>query len=54
MSGTSQVQLGTTLCKIAEELNGAMNGDDFHYGVLIFLCSPDPTINEFVNGDVTP
>lgn len=54
MSGTSKMQLGTTHWKIAEELNGAMNADDFHYEVLIFLCSPGPSIKELINGDVTP
>jgi type I restriction enzyme M protein len=37
MSNTSQKQLGTTLWRIADELRGAMNADDFRDYMLSFL-----------------
>ncbi|HEY0459846.1 MAG TPA: type I restriction-modification system subunit M [Pyrinomonadaceae bacterium] len=37
MTGTNQTQLGNTLWKIADELRGAMNADDFRDYMLSFL-----------------
>ncbi|MCP9887327.1 SAM-dependent DNA methyltransferase [Cyanobium sp. ATX 6A2] len=54
MSGTSQKQLGTMLWKIADEMLGAMNADDFLYEVLIFLFSRGPSIRRYIHVDVDP
>jgi type I restriction enzyme M protein len=54
MRGTIQKQLGTTLWKIADELRGAMNADDFRYEVLIFLFSRGSSIKGYILVDVNP
>jgi type I restriction enzyme M protein len=54
MSGTIQTQLGITLWKIADKLRGAMNADDFRYGVLISLFSRVPSIKRYIHVDVAP
>ncbi|MEI6110983.1 MAG: hypothetical protein WCP63_04815 [Cyanobium sp. ELA712] len=54
MRGTIQKQLVTKLWKIADELRGAMNADDFCYEVLIFLISCGPFFKECIHVDVDP
>jgi type I restriction enzyme M protein len=54
MSGTIQKQLCSTLWKIADELCGAMNADDFRNEVLIFLFSRGLFIKEFIHVDIAP
>jgi hypothetical protein len=53
MSGTNQRQLDNTLWKVADELCGAMNADNFHYKALFDLFSCDFTVDNYIHGDVT-
>lgn len=53
MSGTNQRQLGNTLWKVADELRGTMNADNFRYKVLFVLFYCDFTVDNYIHGDVT-
>jgi hypothetical protein len=53
MSGTNQRQIGNTLWKVADELRGAMNGNNLPCKALSIRFSCTHNVDNFIHGDIT-